>query len=117
MKECILTAPIATTEDISDDLFGSGPETPIEVTESAYTPILLLLVQPLALKALKSAVSSVSRWKDHLSGLSASGESAKIAKDVLVSLVDESAIVDIKALEEMLAEFLVTAEKSTAEGE
>ena len=51
-----------------------------------------------------------------MDSLTASGENAKIAKDVLVSLVEESAIVDMTAMEDMLSQFLTTADASNVGG-
>lgn len=65
------------------------------------TPILLHLVHPRALDHLNSALTHVRRFRTHLGSLSARGENAQIAKDVLVDLVDCSGV-DLGLLLEVL---------------
>lgn len=74
------------------------------------TPTFLHLSHPSALYNLQEGVSHVRRFRDHLGGLSAKGENAQIAKDVLMDVVDCCGV-DLKALVGFLDDALVNARK------
>lgn len=50
------------------------------------------MVHPYVLKHMLIAVDHVKRFRDHIGSLSAKGENAQIAKDVLMDAIDYSGI-------------------------
>lgn len=75
------------------------PVSPLE------SPILLHLSHPLALLQFSSALAQMNQFRGYLGSLSARGENAQIARDVLIDLVDNSGI-DFGALVLLLSECL-----------
>jgi len=61
-------------------------------TLPAASPILLHAIHPYFYKGMLTAVHHVKRFRDHIGRLSAKGENAQIAKDVLMDAIDCSGI-------------------------
>ena len=109
-KECVFIG------DRSDP----GPTTPKENGSTPLTnsgldnPIFLHLVHPFALAQLHSAAEHVKRFSDQLSRLPAKGDSARIAKDVLMDATEGSGV-DLALLGPLLAEVLQDCKKLDGE--
>lgn len=84
--------------------------TPSASTHPFGSPIFLHLAHPYAVRCLLVALTYVKGFRDFLSGLSPRGESAQIAKDVLLDSVDSSGI-DLNALIPILEGTLESATK------
>lgn len=65
------------------------------------SPVFLHLVHPYALKNFKTAIGNVHRFRNYLRSLTAGGENAQIARDVLLDLVDCCGV-DLEALGSLL---------------
>jgi len=112
VKECILFSDVSGTapsHQFSNNLFGSGsPSSSESKTRALDSPTLLHLIQPFALTNLHGALGHVKRLRKQLGALSAKGETAQIAKDILIDLVDCSGI-DLNALESIFVESMPEA--------
>jgi len=114
-KECILASDLAGLSQgrqDDDDLFNSGPSSPMFELQSSST--MLHLVHPIALRNLHAAVDNVVRFKNTVGSLSASEENSHIAKAVLVDLIGCSGV-DFDALEPLLSELLSEAKRLSVE--
>jgi hypothetical protein len=69
------------------------------------SPTLLHLVQPFALQKFSTMVTHIKQYRAYLGSLSAKGQNAQIARDILIDVVDNSGI-DFGALETLLKSFL-----------
>lgn len=72
------------------------------LTPSLDTSILLHLTHPFALQNICVALGHVKQYRAYLGSLSARGENAQIARDVLVDLIDSSGV-DFTALVTLLS--------------
>ncbi|KAF5381080.1 hypothetical protein D9615_004015 [Tricholomella constricta] len=101
LKQCVLSSDLAPgdvkkeIDDKSSVLDLSRLSPPLDV------PVLLHLGHPFALKIFMTALSHVQRCRAYVGSLSARGENAQIARDVLVDLVDSSGV-DFAALKTAL---------------
>ncbi|KAF9013889.1 hypothetical protein BDQ17DRAFT_1230808 [Cyathus striatus] len=80
MKECVLYRDMTELEDVKD------------AGKKLDSPILLHLVHPFALQNLFIVVRHVKQFRAFVGSLPAGGESARIARDILVDFVDQSGI-------------------------
>ena len=138
MKQCILLNATSTSESLNEpkmdvqsdgeDLFGSAPskhfvgarfflaKTDPFAASPAFevgspileTPTLLHIGHPYALANLHTILTHIKNLRSFVGQLSARGENAQIARDVLVELVDFSGF-DIDALCVFLAECIQVA--------
>lgn len=74
-------------------------------TNQTYPPILLNLAHPYATRNLFTILQHLKRFRTYLGSLSAGGENSRIARDVLVDLVDCSGV-DFEALYPVLEEIV-----------
>ncbi|EKM55338.1 uncharacterized protein PHACADRAFT_255893 [Phanerochaete carnosa HHB-10118-sp] len=86
----------------------------MDVWLSPDATILLHLIHPYAFQNLRDAVAHVKRFRDELDPLSPKGESAQIAKDVLMDTADSSGV-DLKNLLSALDEIKGTLKHSVDE--
>ncbi|TCD64663.1 60S ribosomal protein L7 [Steccherinum ochraceum] len=91
MKECVAfhdehASSPQVTQEKQDTL-----STPLHVVPAA-APILIHMVHPYVHRHMLAAVRHVKRFRDHIGSLSAKGENAQIAKDVLMDAIDCSGI-------------------------
>lgn len=117
MKQCVLSYGISNKDaENGDAVVGSGAYDSsisklachvcfFELVSLLESPILLHLSHPLALHHFSSAIAHLTQFRGYLGSLSASGENAQIARDVLVDLVDNSGI-EFSALLLLLSECL-----------
>jgi hypothetical protein len=75
-----------------------------ESDQSRIPHILFHLIHPVCLGMLHSLLNHVKHFRGSLGGHSTSAETAQVAKDVLLDLVDYSAI-DLLKLEPLLLQF------------
>ncbi|KAF7323045.1 hypothetical protein HMN09_00084400 [Mycena chlorophos] len=78
------------------------------------TPIMLHISHPFALKNLHAAVGHVNKFKNKITSLNASEENSHLAKSVLLDLIQCSGV-DLRAMESLLSELLVDANKFSVE--
>ncbi|KDQ60976.1 hypothetical protein JAAARDRAFT_31975 [Jaapia argillacea MUCL 33604] len=111
MKACILVedSPLIDLlkSDDSEDLFGSTPPSPVSGHPQRPPPLipaaLLHLIHPYTLHNLQKLLSHVKRFRAFLNSLSASGENAHIARNLLLDMF-ACAGVDVTILEDVLSE-------------
>ncbi|EGO18642.1 hypothetical protein SERLADRAFT_418835 [Serpula lacrymans var. lacrymans S7.9] len=94
LRECLtLDGSIEPSESNNDD----GPNVP-DVSSSdshetaLHTPILLHLAHPYLLSNLRNVLSHINAFRAFLGTLTARGETAQLASDVLFDLVDSSGV-------------------------
>ncbi|KAF5358405.1 hypothetical protein D9756_001502 [Leucocoprinus leucothites] len=94
MKECILFCDISDqikpAEDSQDDLFGPVADETVPGWE--ISPTLLHLVHPFALQNLTTALKHVKKYHQFLKSTSARVEKSKIARDLLVDMIECSGL-------------------------
>ncbi|RDB21136.1 hypothetical protein Hypma_011673 [Hypsizygus marmoreus] len=94
MRECVLSCDVRA--------HGTEPQPPSAGTSTPLNaPILLFLGHPFAFQNFGTALGHVTRYRAYLGSLSAKGEVAQIARDVLIDLVDSSGV-DFAALGTLL---------------
>lgn len=96
MKECVL---------YSNPIHEDGGGASNSPTNQTYPPILLNLAHPYATRNLFTILQHLKRFRTYLGSLSAGGENSRIARDVLVDLVDCSGV-DFEALYPVIEEIV-----------
>nr|GAT53238.1 predicted protein [Mycena chlorophos] len=101
LRECVLVINATKVGQMNDP-------------PNVATPIMLHISHPFALKNLHAAVGHVNKFKNKIMSLNASEENSHLAKSVLLDLIQCSGV-DLRALESLLSELLVEANKFSVE--
>ena len=104
MKECVLFSDLSETAPSHQ----SSENIPPTAGRPLDSPTLLHLIQPSALAILHGVLGHVKQFRRQLGAVSANGETAQIAKDILIDLVDCSGI-DLNLLESTLVAIIPDA--------
>ena len=85
-----------------------------KISSPLLNPTLLHLIHPISLNKLISFVGHIRRLRDFVAGLNPSAENSRLAKDVLLDVIDNSGV-DLNHIELMLADLLRAAGSMSSE--